>query len=160
MAADAEQISLHLIDSSDGRSLQRWTFCESPITIGRDPAANIPLADHYVSRVHVELIHDESGWRLFTRGRNGVFVDGKSIDACQLQHGMTFRLAAVGPQFRCDMLTEGTGQATISFDPNSMILLSLDTKEVSQQADEIASSDYFQELLRKASDIRRQRTKS
>ena len=118
MVPDAEQISLHLIDSSDGRSLQCWTFQASRITIGRDPTADIPLADHYVSRIHVEILRDESGWRLFTRGRNGVYVNGKSVEEYQLQHGMTFRLAAVGPQFRFDMVTERTGQATISFDQN------------------------------------------
>jgi hypothetical protein len=160
MPADVRAISLHLIDPSDGRSLQTWSFSAERITIGRDEAAGIPLADPYVSRIHAELVHADGGWSLFARGRNGVFVDGRSIAEHRLEDGTTFRLAAVGPMFRFDNGSESMGQATLSYDPDAVILLTLNSKEVAQQANEIASTDYFQQLREKARELRRQRTGS
>jgi hypothetical protein len=161
MSAGARLISLQLVDPSDGRTLQAWGFDSHRITIGRDDAADIPLADPYVSRIHAEIVHDDgSGWRLLARGRNGVFMDGRSVAECELAAGATFRLGATGPMFRFGEPAEQRPEATLSFDPDAVILLSLNAQVVNRQADEITATDYFQQLQRKARELREQRSGS
>ncbi len=165
MPIEPGDISIHMIDPTDGRSLQNWSFCDARvncISIGRDESAGIHLADPYVSRIHVELIRDENGWILHARGRNGVFVDGRSVTEYRLSHGSRFRLASVGPMFRFDseVVTEGGGQQTLSIDPAVMNLMTLNKVEVVQQADEVTQTDYFRQLQEKARLLRRQRTGS
>jgi hypothetical protein len=150
-------ITLHLVDPADGRSLQSWTFQKERITIGRDSTADLPLLDQYVSRIHVELLRGEEGWSLKCLGRNGVYVDGKSVDTCRLHPGITFRLASVGPMFRFDPGAVPTGSSTVCFDHTSMLVLELDATDVSQRVDEIAVTDYFQQLQQKARQLRRDR---
>lgn len=150
-------ITLHLVDPADGRSLQSWTFEQQRVTIGRDASADVPLVDPYVSRVHVELLHGPEGWSLSSLGRNGVFVDGKSVERCRLHPGILFRLANVGPMFRFDPQIVPTGTSTLCFDTNSMIVLELNPTEVRQRVDEIAVTDYFQQLQNKVKQLRRDR---
>lgn len=150
-------ITLHLVDPADGRSLQSWSFQKGRVTIGRDASADLPLLDQYVSRIHAELLHGEEGWSLNSLGRNGVFVDGKSVDKCRLFPGITFRLASVGPMFRFDPTTVSTGTSTVCFDHTSMLVLELNPTDVRQRVDEIAVTDYFQQLQQKARQLRRDR---
>jgi pSer/pThr/pTyr-binding forkhead associated (FHA) protein len=151
-------ITLHLVDPADGRSLQSWSFRQDRVTIGRDTTADLPLVDPYVSRVHVELLHSTEGWSLHCLGRNGVYVDGKSVDRFRLSPGMTFRLANVGPMFRFDPQTEPVGTSTLCFDSSSMVVLELNPSDVRQRVDEIAVTDYFQQLQQKARQLRSDRT--
>lgn len=150
-------VTLHLVDPNDGRALQSWTFQRERITIGRDSSADLPLLDQYVSRIHVELLHGPEGWSLNCLGRNGVFVDGKSVERCRLHPGITFRLASVGPMFRFDPSAEPTGSSTVCFDHTSMLVLELNPTDVKLRADEIAVTDYFQQLQQKARQLRRDR---
>lgn len=51
------------------------------MTIGRDPANGIVLADPSVSGFHSVLVSMAGGWRLTDNGStNGTFVDGRAID--------------------------------------------------------------------------------
>lgn len=150
-------VSVHLIDPADGRTLQTWSFAQQRITIGRGETESIPLADPYVSRLHAELICVGGVWQLFARGRNGVFVNGKSVAESRLDHGGTFRLGISGPMFRFDAAPAATGQATLSFDPDAIIVLAFDRSEVQEQAQDIVETDYFRQLQEKARLLRRQR---
>jgi pSer/pThr/pTyr-binding forkhead associated (FHA) protein len=154
---DSRTITVHLIDEADGRTLQHWTFNRSNVIIGRDEAAQIPLADPYVSRVHVELIREDRGWVLVSRGRNGVLVQGRPVDSCPATPGLVFRLGAIGPMFRIDAEVSSTGAQTLSIDPSTMIVLALNNELMVRQADEIAETDYFRQLQAKARTFRQQR---
>lgn len=163
MSTKSCEVSIHMIDPADGRSLQKWSFDGQQIdciSIGRDEAAKIQLADPYVSRIHAELIRDEEGWTLFARGRNGVYVNGRSVTEARLIHGSRFRLASVGPTFRFDGHAVSTGQQTLVIDAAVMSLLILNKSEVAEQVNEIVESDYFKQLQEKARTLRSQRPKS
>lgn len=155
-----QAVSFHLIDPTDGRSLQTWSFTTPRITIGRGETESIALADPYVSRVHAEILWNGEAWQLFARGRNGVIVDGKSVAEYPLTHGAVFRLGGSGPSFRFDVAPVQHGQATLCFDSNVVILLAFNKDEVEVQANEVVETDYFQQLQRKARELRRQRSVS
>lgn len=154
----AQDTTLHLIDPADGRLLQSWSFASPRITIGRGELENITLSDPYVSRLHAEILSDPLGWVLHSRGRNGVFVDGRRIEQTRLTQGSVFRLGPAGPMFQFGTVAPANGNATLSFDPESIILLALDRKELEQQTNAVADTDYFRQLQSKARELRRQRS--
>lgn len=138
-----------------------WTFSDpipDCISIGRDASASVALSDPYVSRIHAELIWDGSSWKLWSRGRNGVYVDGRGVDNYPLTHGTRFRLSSVGPTFRFDQQSAAVGQHTLTIDPTVMQFLSLNQTQVVEQANEIAETNYFRQLQEKARLLRQQRT--
>jgi serine/threonine-protein kinase len=151
-------ISIHLIDPADGRSLQTWSFGQPQITIGRAENGDIPLTDPYVSRLHAELTRSEGTWSLVSRGRNGVFIDGKNVERHPLRPGTMFRLGANGPMFRFEHQAAASPQATLSFDPAMVIMLKLDQQAVQTQAQDIMTTDYFQQLQQRARALRQQRS--
>lgn len=157
------EVSIHMVDPTDGRSLQKWSFRDpalASITIGRDEAATIQLADPYVSRIHVELVRDDEGWSLVARGRNGVYLNGRNVTEHRLCAGDRFRLSSVGPMFRFGADGASQVQQTLNVSPAVMELMMLNKAEVAQQANEISQTDYFQQLQAKARLLRRQRTDS
>jgi pSer/pThr/pTyr-binding forkhead associated (FHA) protein len=158
MPAEASpKISLHLLDHSDGRSLQIWTFDDvTAITIGRDEDQSIVLADPYVSRTHAELQRNGVGWELVSKGRNGVLVDGKTIASCLVDHGTVFRLGPNGPAFRFENDAVRTPMQTLSFNPESMVVLQLNRQQLDEQTREVVETDFFQQLRDKARELRRQ----
>ena len=161
MSVDTDQeTTLHLIDAADGRLLQSWAFALACITIGRGEQASIALSDPYVSRLHAEIIRESAGWVLHSRGRNGVFLEGRRIEQCPLVDGTVFRLGPTGPMFQFGKVEPSTGNSTLSVDPDAVILLALDRSEVERQADVLAETDYFQQLQAKARELRRKRTTS
>lgn len=151
-------VSIHLIDPADGRSLQIWTFATERITIGRGEGESLVLADPYISRVHAELVGEGGLWELISRGRNGVYVDGRLVAACHLAAGTTFRLGQNGPTFRFLVAQQPTGSSTLCFDPESIVVLALNRQALEQETREIAESDYFQRLQQKARALRRPRS--
>lgn len=153
-----ETVSLHLIDAADGRSLQIWSFSTPRITIGRGEGESLVLADPYISRVHAELVGEGGEWELISRGRNGVYIDGRSVTACPLPHGSTFRLGQNGPTFRFLSVPHAVGTATLCFDPSAFVVLALNRQAVEQETKEIAETEYFRHLQQKARDLRRHRT--
>lgn len=150
--------TLHLLDPTDGRLLQSWSFSTPRITIGRGEGESLTLADPYVSRLHAEIVSAPDGWVLHSRGRNGVFIDGRRIEESRLNPGTTFRLGPAGPLFQFGNAVQNNENATLSFDPESIILLALDRKEVAQQAQAVTDTDYFRQLQSKARELRRQRS--
>ena len=157
----AGEVSIHMIEPGDGRSLQRWVFRYPDverIAIGRGEDAHVKLADPYVSRTHLEIIRQAEDWYLHARGRNGVFVEGRSVTECKLAHGTQFRLSLVGPTFRFDSEGESAGVQTLSVDQSVLNLMTFNRQEVTQQADEIAETDYFKQLQEKARKLREQRS--
>src|SRR5690606_30858737 len=75
------------------------------LTVGRDPANDLCLADDVVSAHHVALVRRGEGWRAEDQGsRNGTFVDGRRVapgeaSALALAAGSQLRLGRSGPAF-------------------------------------------------------------
>lgn len=157
MAHSQTAISLDLIDPSDGRSLQSWNFSTERVTIGRGDEMDIALADPYVSRLHAELVRTDGTWYLQPRGRNGVYVEGKSSGELALRQGTTFRLGPQGPIFRFGNAPATKVLSTLTFDAESLVVLALNRQEVEVQAQEIMATDYFQQLQQQARQMRRRR---
>lgn len=119
------------------------------------------IADFYVSRIHLEIVRDEEGWMLHALGRNGVFVDGRSVTEYWMTNGVMFRLASVGFTFRFDREQEAFGRSTlVVVDQAVMQLLNRNKPVVAKQTDEIARADYLHQLQQKARLLRSQRAKS
>lgn len=154
-----DEITIQLVDPSDGRQLQAWSFeGVDSITIGRGDDQRVTLADPYVSRRHAELRRNESGWRLIALGRSGVFVSGSSVTDIALSADTIFRLGSNGPALRYQMQSEQSGSATLSFDPECSIFLQMDRRQLEAEARDVVETDYFQRLQQTARELRRQRT--
>lgn len=137
--------------------MQIWSFSGTRITIGRGDEETLVLADPYVSRVHAELVGEGGVWELISRGRSGVYVEGKVVSACPLVPGMTFRLGPAGPMFRFGTAYAPVQTSTLSFDADSVIVLAFNRQAVEKESEQIAETDYFRRLQEKARELRKPR---
>jgi len=62
------------------------------VTIGRDDAAEIRIADPIVSRRHAVVESTSNGWVLTDHSRNGVFLDGQRVRQLMIAAPMEVRL--------------------------------------------------------------------
>lgn len=147
-------ISLELLDSGQGYSVQSWEFgADSLVQIGRSKECEVAIANPFVSRSHAYLHRVASTWYLVTVSPGGAYIDGLRVEHSPLTDGTVFRLAEKGPLLRFRYLPEAPGEAnnsTMQFDPDRVILLTLRERERDAEVEEIAASPYFQELQRKA----------
>ena len=59
-----------------------------PVTIGRDPAREIPVDDQQCSRLHCRVWFDGTSWRVEDcHSRNGTFVNSRRIETATLRPG-------------------------------------------------------------------------
>ena len=59
-----------------------------PLTIGRGDEADLPLADHYVSRRHCEIFERDGALALRDLGsRHGTLVNGRNVAETPLRPG-------------------------------------------------------------------------
>jgi Nif-specific regulatory protein len=64
-----------------------------PVTIGRDPAREVPIDDHQASRLHCRVWFDGAAWRVEDcNSRNGTFVNSRRIDTATLRPGDAIRV--------------------------------------------------------------------
>lgn len=81
--------------------VQSWTFePESVIRIGRSTDNEVILYSAVVSRHHVEIRRNVSGWEIVSLGANGTYIDGKRITQMPVEDGMIIRLASSGPKIQ------------------------------------------------------------
>lgn len=76
-------------DAGDGQ-VEVLLAAKSRLTIGRDPASDVPLPwDARVSRLHAELERHSESWILRDDGisTNGTSVNGERVRSRRLQHG-------------------------------------------------------------------------
>src|SRR5579884_3210339 len=66
-----------LVSLVDGKE---YTIPASGITIGRDAASGVVVAQNEVSRKHAELVPAEGGYEIRDFSANGVYVNGARID--------------------------------------------------------------------------------
>ncbi len=94
-------ITLTLLHPLQSVPVQSWTFeSESLVRIGRSTDNDVILYSAVVSRHHVELQLNNSGWEVVSLGANGTYVDGKPITKVPVVDGMVIRLASSGPKIQ------------------------------------------------------------
>lgn len=154
-----ESVVVELIDSSLGRSVQRWSFQAQSISIGRSPKCDVALSDKYVSRDHAEIRWFSGEWWIISRGRNGVVVDGKRISEQVISSGTMFRLGSEGPQFRfVHVSPEDLSEHTLSLETVIPAPLVFNSDRLEREVREIEANDYFQVLRQRSKELRSHRS--
>ncbi|MDY6803315.1 MAG: FHA domain-containing protein [Cyanobacteriota bacterium] len=94
-------ITLTLMHPTQSVSVQSWTFeSEAVIRIGRANDNDIVIYSAVVSRHHVELWKDPSGWEIINFGANGTYVNDEPIVQVAVKDGMILRLGNSGPKLQ------------------------------------------------------------
>ncbi|MGB7442440.1 MAG: FHA domain-containing protein [Coleofasciculaceae cyanobacterium] len=100
-------ITLTLLHPLQSIPVQSWPFeSESVIRIGRSTDNEVVLYSAVVSRYHVELRHEASGWKVINLGANGTYIDGKPITSVPVSDGMIIRIASSGPKIQISLTGE------------------------------------------------------
>jgi pSer/pThr/pTyr-binding forkhead associated (FHA) protein len=160
-------VAVHLLDSALGRTMRSWRFeGESLITIGRADDSHVQVSDPYVSRSHAELRRQDGSWMLVSLGRYGVIVQAQQVTELTITADTTFQLGSSGPSLRFE-LAAGTANNRITETDNRMTMMldstlaenmfELDQSKLNEEVGEISTGSYFQELQRRAQQLRRQR---
>jgi pSer/pThr/pTyr-binding forkhead associated (FHA) protein len=140
---------VHLLDSTQGHSLQTWRFLgRNLITIGRSDENDIALADPHVSRAHARLVYEEGVWTLSSTGRHGTLVDDRLVSEYTMRHGTIFRLGAAGPTLRFDTQFSETRRSETmdNIDFDMLDILEIDEIRKQQEVDQIIENSLFQQL--------------
>ncbi len=129
-------ITLYLLHPIDSTPVQTWQFDQEVlISLGRSSSNDVVLLSSVVSRHHVELQKQSTGWQILNKGANGTYLDGNSVDKIQALDGMIIRLASTGPKMQ------------IRLDQNEMVAIS--QTEIEQKIQ--------QKILRKAAIAKKER---
>jgi len=152
-------VAVDLLDSAQGHPVQTWKFeSEALIRIGRAEDSDVKIADPRVSRLHAELEFRPEGWKLISRGRHGVYVDGVLIEELPLSDKRTFQLASGGPllRFRTNTPTQHNNMQTIDgSDPSIFEALQVDLRKREEEVQQITGSELFHQLKKRADLMRR-----
>lgn len=94
-------ITLNLLHPTSAIPAQSWLFQnESIVRIGRAKENDVVVHSAVVSRLHVELHRQASGWEVVSLGTNGTFVNGERITQLKVLDGMVIRLGTSGPKIQ------------------------------------------------------------
>jgi pSer/pThr/pTyr-binding forkhead associated (FHA) protein len=98
-------ITVSLLHPTQAVPTQSWTFdAESTVRIGRATDNDVVLYSAVVSRHHVELRQNKSGWRVVNISSNGTYgSDGQPLSKVVATDGMVFRLATSGPRIQINL---------------------------------------------------------
>jgi hypothetical protein len=109
------------------------------------------------------LRNEGGNWRLQAFGKHGVFVDGVRTDETLLDHRTAIRLGPQGPALEIirrsisDTQASEVGKMTVEFDAGAVELLHVDRDLAAEQVRQIADDETFQNLIARASELRRRR---
>jgi pSer/pThr/pTyr-binding forkhead associated (FHA) protein len=153
-------VAIDLLDSAQGHPVQTWKFeSEALIRIGRADESDVKIADPRVSRLHAELEFRPEGWKLISRGRHGVYVDGVLIEELTLADKRTFQLASGGPllRFRTNTPSQANNNMTTidGSDPSIFEALQIDLRKREEEVQQITNSELFHTLRKRADLMRR-----
>ena len=82
------------VRTEDGRAFR----FSSSFHIGREHDCAVRIDDGHVSRKHVMVSFEDGHWQLRDqRSGNGVFVNGRRVEAASVDKTLTIRLGADGP---------------------------------------------------------------
>lgn len=153
-------VVVHLLDPQFGRPVKSWKFTDREmLTIGRNDDRDIEISDPYVSRNHAELHYFGDHWLLVSHGRNGVVVNNQVVKEATVHGTVTFRLGANGPTLKFDATpARNDNPPTLCYDTalvSPVALFQVDQAKVQKEVEGIAEGNYFQELQRRARELRR-----
>ncbi len=99
--------ALRLFVKSPGAEERVYDVSAPGVEIGRDPDAEVPVADRTLSRRHCRLYVGQDGWRVTDLGsRNGTFLNGSLILDERIAAGDQVELG----ETRIAVFTPGTGE--------------------------------------------------
>lgn len=88
-------------------AVQSWTFeSQSVIRIGRANDNDVIIYSAVVSRHHVEIWKDPSGWEIINFGANGTYIDNEPIVQVAVEDGMVIRLGNSGPKLQVALTSD------------------------------------------------------
>ncbi|MEB3341758.1 FHA domain-containing protein [Okeania sp.] len=92
-------MKLILLHPLQSMPIKSWTFDDQPvIKIGRSPDNDVVIYSSVVSRHHLELKTNHSGWEIINLGSNGTYINGKPIKKVKVVNGLIVNLAPTGPK--------------------------------------------------------------
>lgn len=150
-------VAVHLLDSAQGVSLQTWRFSgRSSISIGRGDENDVVISDPHVSRTHVKLVEQDGAWTLHSSGRHGTLLNDRLITQAEFAETTVFRLGAGGPLLRFEpRASEPHRSETIDgIASDMMAFLEIDKDRTKQEADQIADSELFRDLMEQSRRMR------
>jgi pSer/pThr/pTyr-binding forkhead associated (FHA) protein len=153
-------VAVQLLDSALGRPVRSWQFDgKRLISIGRAEDRDVQISDPYVSRNHAELRHHDGKWSLVSLGRYGVMVQGQTVTEIAIEKETVFRLGSEGPTLRFDPApVRSDNRMTMMFDSTLVQnVFELDKSKIERDVGDIAKADYFQDLQKRAQQLRKQR---
>lgn len=108
-------ITLSLLHPTELVDVQSWNFDNLPvIKIGRSKENDVIVYSAVVSRHHLELWNNPSGWEMINFGSNGTFIDNKPITQMPVIDGMIIRLGGnSGPRIRIKITKADVNAAAI-----------------------------------------------
>src|SRR4051812_7112065 len=102
----------------------------SPFHIGRERGCDVEVADNHVSRRHAEVSLSGRTWVIRDlQSSNGLFVNGKRVDAAPIGHGVQVTLGEDGP--------------TLSIEPEETAQMSSDRETSEDDTLESYAQRYF-----------------
>jgi pSer/pThr/pTyr-binding forkhead associated (FHA) protein len=143
-------VSIHLLDSSQGHTLQSWRISDrATITIGRNDDNDVVIADPHVSRLHVSLVYQDGDWTLNSHGRHGTMVGDRMVAEMQLKDRTIFRLGSNGPTLRFDLFEAPVGRTETldRIDPEMLSKLDIDHQRKAHEVEQITDNALFRQLL-------------
>jgi pSer/pThr/pTyr-binding forkhead associated (FHA) protein len=97
-------ITLTLLHPTQSVSVQTWSFeSETVVRIGRATDNDVIIYSAVVSRHHVELWNNPSGWEIINFGANGTYLNDQPITQIPIVDGMIVRLGNSGPRIQLKM---------------------------------------------------------
>jgi pSer/pThr/pTyr-binding forkhead associated (FHA) protein len=114
-------ITVSLLHPTQAVPTQSWTFnAESTVRIGRATDNDVVLYSAVVSRHHVELRQNASGWRVVNISSNGTYgSDGQPLSKVVATDGMVFRLATSGPRIQINLGNSARLMEPVQIDDDS-----------------------------------------
>jgi membrane-bound lytic murein transglycosylase D len=87
-------IPMLIVRTEDGRACR---FAR-PFHIGREQDCDVRIDDARVSRKHVKVSFEDGQWRLHDQqSGNGLFINGRRVEAASIDRSLSIRLGADGP---------------------------------------------------------------
>jgi hypothetical protein len=157
---DSSTHRLELLDSDEHQALQTWPLDPArELTLGRARTNDVVMASPLVSRQHARMRYTDGAWVIEAQSELGVWWRGGQRSRVALEPGISFALGEHGPKLRLIKLAtvdDFDAGSTIRFRPESLGILTLDTARRDKEVAEIAESDFFRHLERKAGTLRDQ----
>lgn len=151
---------LELLDPEQHQAVQAWPLDSAQeVTLGRARTNMIVLASPLVSRQHAKMRWVDGCWLVEALSELGVWWRGQLRSRVVLENGAVWSLGEHGPRLRvvqAAALVAFDAESTIRYRPGTLAigLPALDAARRDREVAEIAGSDFFRQLERRAVELR------